>query len=148
MRKVLFQWSDPEEVIVKDKASFSEIMSLCLRHRCPVCKTGRLFSKTLEIERFRDLFLPLESCPVCHFRFAREPGYYFGVLSPALPILSIGAGAIVAGIAYFGFGRDIDTTLIAGASGVALGFFGFCRTAIAIYIAIDHAIDPPKSTKH
>jgi hypothetical protein len=93
----------------------------------------------------RDLFFPLERCNACHFRFGRQPGYYFGVVTPILPILALATGAAFAGIAYFGFHQELKTVLTWGAVGVGIGFLMFFRTAIAVYVALDHAIDPPKN---
>lgn len=128
--------------------SFGEIFSLCLHSKCPVCGRGRLFSKMTSLRGARDLFLPLEHCEVCHFRFGRQPGYYLGVITPILPILALVTGAIFSGITYFGFHQEIETVLAWGAVGVGIGFAGFFRTAVAVYVAIDHAIDPPKRVEH
>lgn len=98
-----------------------------------MCGQGRLF----------ELFLPPDRCEVCRFQFARQPGYYFGVLTPILPILSLMTGIFFAGVSYFGFHEAIDSVLVSGGVGIAVGFGAFFRTAIAIYIALDHAIDPP-----
>jgi hypothetical protein len=51
-------------------------------------------------------------------------------------------GIFFAGISYFGFHEEIDGVLAWGGLGIAIGFVAFFRTAIAIYIALDHAIDP------
>jgi hypothetical protein len=91
----------------------------------------------------RELLLPLEECGSCRFKYSREPGYYFGVVTPVLPILSLMTGALFAATAFFLIRTDLDGVLAAGAFGIAVGFAGFFRTAIALYIALDHAIAPP-----
>jgi hypothetical protein len=53
-------------------------------------------------------------------------------------------GAIFAGVTYFGFHQELDIVLGWGGVGVGIGFLLFFRTAIAVYVALDHAIDPPK----
>jgi hypothetical protein len=95
------------------------------------------------VKKFRDLLLPAEECPNCLFRFGREPGYYFGVLTPILPLISLGLGAFCAAIAYLAASRDLLTVLVAGGLGTALGLPLFFRPSIAFYVALDHSIDPP-----
>ena len=87
--------------------------------------------------------MPAENCNVCGFKFAREPGYYFGVLTPTLSLLSLGVGALFALSALFLVGLHIPTVLAAGAVGIGIGTIGFFRTAIAIFISFDHLVDPP-----
>ncbi len=126
--------------------SFFEILSLCLRSTCPVCGSGPLFKAITKARKAREFFLPLKSCKHCGFLFGREPGYYFGVLTPLLPMMSLGVGLVFAGATYGLLETDLSGVLAGGAVGIVLGFFGFFRTSIAIYIALDHAIDPPASS--
>ena len=125
--------------------SFPTLLSRTLRSRCPACGQGRLFCPFLRAEKIADLFFPAGPCDVCAFRFKRQPGYYFGVITPILPILSLLSGGGFAGMAYFGFHRDLDNILFWGGVGVVSGFLLFFRTAIAVYISLDHAVDPPGS---
>ncbi len=94
----------------------------------------------------RDVFFPLDSCSACRFRFAREPGYYSGVLMPVLPILALATGLFSAGIFYFFFQATVEELLRIGVAGTFTGLALFCRTAIAIFIALDHLIDPPRES--
>lgn len=87
--------------------------------------------------------MPLERCRVCDFLFGRQPGYYFGVVTPILPLLALATGMVFSGISYFGFHQERDTALEWGVVGLILGFILFFRTAIAVYVALDHTIDPP-----
>jgi uncharacterized protein (DUF983 family) len=123
--------------------SFLKILSLSLCSKCPVCERGRLFVPYLQAHRFRDYFLPLENCESCRFQFGREPGYYFGVLTPTLSILALGLGILFSGISYFLFHLDLVDVILIGALGLIMGLILFFRTAIAVFIAFDHAIDPP-----
>ncbi len=123
---------------------FFAILARCLQSRCPVCGQGRLFAKLTHLQRIRDFFLPLEHCEHCGFRFNRQPGYYFGVVTPILPILALCTGVIFAAFAYLECQQELQVVLTWGAVGIGVGFFLFFRTAIAIYVALDHAIDPTK----
>lgn len=126
------------------RATFGEIFFRCLRSKCPVCGRGKLFEKITNLSQMRDLFLPLTSCTVCFFRFGRQPGYYFGVVTPILPLLSLAVGLVFAGTAHFGFHRELESVLTWGGVGLGIGILLFFRTSIAIYVALDHAIDPPE----
>ncbi|MDR3606391.1 MAG: hypothetical protein P4M08_03310 [Oligoflexia bacterium] len=121
------------------------VLSRCLRSKCPVCGQGRLFASPADIRNFSEIFLPLKKCSACGFRFSRQPGYYFGAVTPILPILALMTGTIFAGVSYFGLHQELDAVIMSGATGVILGFILLFRTAIAIYIALDHAVDPPES---
>ena len=129
------------------KKTFFDILSLCLRSKCPVCSHGHLFAPLLRINSIPSFFYPRKKCDHCGFKFNREPGYYFGVIMPTLPILSLGVGLIFFGVSYFPLRSEIREALWAGVLGVFIGLVSFFRTAVAIYMSIDHALDPP-SPRH
>lgn len=129
------------------RTSFFDILSRCLRSQCPVCGRGRLFARWYGVSRFSEFFMPLQACGSCGFCFARQPGYYLGVITPVLPILALASGGFFAGVTYFGFHQELEVVLAWGAFGVGIGSLLFFRTAIAVYIALDHGIDPPGVAK-
>jgi hypothetical protein len=126
------------------RPSFLNILFRTLTSKCPVCGEGKLFSKLNDVQSGTDLFIPLKNCNRCQFQFARQSGYYFGVVTPVLPILALFTGAFFAGTSYFGFHTEAEDALYWGGAGIIVGVFLFFRPAIALYIAIDHAIDPPQ----
>jgi uncharacterized protein (DUF983 family) len=130
---------------VTGQRNFIEHLSLCFRSLCPVCGKGNLFVPYLKVKQFRDLFLPPAFCAHCQFQFRREPGYYFGVLTPSLSVLSILAGMICGGFAYFILHLEIPDVVLASLYGLLAGVFVFFRMSIAFFIALDHSIDPPHS---
>jgi uncharacterized protein (DUF983 family) len=125
------------------RKGFADLLFLCLRSRCPVCERGRLFTPLARCRSARALCLPPVRCEVCGFQFGREPGYYFGVLTPVLPILALGTGVFFAGVAFLLFHCDPADALLWGAAGLLFGLAFFMRAAIGVFVAIDHAIDPP-----
>ena len=133
--------------VMKPGSGFFHILYLCLRSRCPVCEKGRLFRRLLEVRSIGELFLPLKNCDVCGFKFGREPGYFFGIITPTLPILAL-ATALISVIADYAICHPEDSRdlIPVGVVGGCIGLVLFFRTSIAIYVAIDHAIDPPKKT--
>jgi uncharacterized protein (DUF983 family) len=128
---------------MNESPSFFIILSRALSSKCPVCGQGQLFAKLHQIQNSTHFFIPLEVCNNCKFQFGRQPGYYFGVITPILPILALATGAFSAGIIYFVFKQKVETVLRWAGAGTLVGFLLFFRTAVAIYIALDHAIDPP-----
>ena len=132
---------------MKNEADFFRNLSLCLRSRCPVCEKGRLFNSLIGIESLTEIFLPVKECSVCKFHFEREPGYYFGCVFPILPILSLGPAILFPAICYFYFNMDLNSVAVSSVLGALFGFVVFFRLSVAIYIAIDHSISPPKKLK-
>jgi uncharacterized protein (DUF983 family) len=124
-------------------ASFFTILSRCLKSECPVCGEGRLFAHITRVESVGEIFFPLEKCAVCGFKFAREPGYYLGVLMPVLPILSLPMGAFFAAVSYFYLNLDLDSVFAALILGLIVGCLMCFRTSIALYVTFDHSIRPP-----
>lgn len=123
--------------------NFIEYLSRCFRSFCPVCGKGKLFIPYGDVKEIRDLFLPPKYCDQCKFEFRREPGYYFGVLAPCLSVLSILFGIFIGLISFFIFHFEMIDVVWSCLFGLFLGVFIFFRTSIAIFIAIDHSIDPP-----
>lgn len=125
--------------------SYFNILALCLRSRCPVCGRGRLFLPLYRVGSFSELILPPEKCDRCGFRFRREPGYYFGVITPTLPILSLATGLAFVIVDYLCLKPEDPRDLIPiGGLGAVAGLILFWRTSIAIFISFDHAIFPPE----
>lgn len=124
--------------------SFPELLSLCLRSTCPVCARGRLFVSRARARSPREHFLPARRCDSCGFEFTREPGYFLGAITPVLQLLALGFAAAVGGLSYAFAGARLPEVLYVGAAAAALGLLVFSRTAVAVFIAIDHALDPPR----
>jgi len=125
--------------------SFFDLLFLCLQSKCPVCAEGKLFARFWSFKSDGPIFLPLEYCSVCGFKFNREPGYLSGCFFPILPIIALFVAALFAATAYFILKLDPDEIVVATLLGAVVGFIIFFRTAIAIFIAIDHAIHPTEN---
>lgn len=99
-----------------------------------------------KIRSFAHLFIPPGHCGYCGFRFRRESGYYFGVLTPLLPIFALATGLVFIA-SYYLWARPVHALdlLWPGIVGTVVGFIVFLRPTLAIFISIDHAIDPPQS---
>ena len=105
-----------------------------LRLRCPVCRTGRIFSGAVTMN---------PQCPTCRYVFEREPGYFLGAIAIGY---FIGVG-IVAALAVLV--RRIAPMLdwewcFAVAVVVYLFFTPFVfQYARTIWMYFDNWLDPP-----
>jgi uncharacterized protein (DUF983 family) len=74
---------------LRTRGRIAAIMKL----RCPRCREGRLF---------RGLFAMPDTCPVCHLKIEREPGYFVGAMyisyAIEVPLVLILAGGV--GLAF------------------------------------------------
>jgi len=65
-----------------------------LHHRCPRCRVGKIFRHSIFLG-FPKMF---EGCPVCHLRYAREPGYFLGAMyisyGLGLPVITVFAALL------------------------------------------------------
>ena len=128
---------------MKKNYDFFEKLSFCLHSKCPECGKGKLFNPIYKIEHLREFFFPVKDCSFCGFHFEREAGYYFGCVFPILPVLAIFPAVIFAAVSYFALKMEPGEVAIAAVCGAMFGFLFFIRLAIAIYIAVDHAVCPP-----
>jgi uncharacterized protein (DUF983 family) len=103
-----------------------------LRLRCPVCGQGKLF---------RGWFTMYETCPHCHFRYERSPGFWLGSI-----YANYGLTALIVTGAFFAlfFSEALPEEWI---KGVLLAFtllfpLWFFRYARGIWLAIDVYFDP------
>lgn len=103
-----------------------------LRQRCPVCGKGKVF---------QGIFATYEHCPVCHFVYEREPGYYTGAIAINLVatelLIAIIAVPVAASQAF-----SIPAMIAIGAVlcvGLPLLFF---RPTKSLWISIDHMLHP------
>ncbi len=118
-----------------DLARIRRVFGRGLRLRCPRCGEGRVFS---------GLFRVQPRCPVCGLVFEREPGYFVGAI-----YLNYGMTVAVALAGYFALDAWLDLTV-----GQQLGTWGTFvvlfplwsfRYSKALWLSLDHLIDPPSS---
>ncbi len=71
-------------------SDFIEHMRRGLLLRCPVCGQGKLFRRGFKM---------YEQCPVCHFRFEREEGYFSSAMAIDLVLSELIVAAAIIPIA-------------------------------------------------
>ncbi len=113
-----------------------------LRLKCPVCGRSPIFVPVTRTRSVMDWFTPLDGCPRCGFPFEREPGYFLF----SLWVLNFGFVVSVALISYIflEYYCDVSTPVLLVATGLPAPFVGIliARHAKALFIAVDHFIDP------
>jgi len=115
-------------------------LNAMLRQRCPRCRTGRIFRKSILIG-----FAQMNSsCPVCGLRFEREPGYFLGAM-----YISYGLGVLtIAALSFLVWLVARWSVMRATVAGVVLflplipALTLFSRT---LWIYLDQAFDPDLS---
>ena len=113
-----------------------------MRLRCPVCGQSPIFVPWHSLRRLRDWFVPLDGCPRCGYPYEREPGYW--LLS--IWAINYGFGSLM-GIAIYGvletfFVLPLPELLFWVIAPVVVFNFFFARHSKALFLAIDHYIDP------
>ncbi|MBZ5682337.1 MAG: DUF983 domain-containing protein [Acidobacteriia bacterium] len=120
------------------RANISAVAGI-LQQRCPRCRTGRIFRKSLFL--FPGMH---ESCPACDLKFEREPGYFLGAMY-------IGYGLALATIAILSFllWRIFHWPFQRVAVGGVVLFLPFAPfltvMARVLWIYLDQTIDPDRS---
>ncbi|GCE27426.1 hypothetical protein KDA_29100 [Dictyobacter alpinus] len=103
-----------------------------LLQRCPVCGQGKLFSGVFKMN---------ERCPVCHFRFEREEGYYTSSMAINLVVSEFIAAGIVLPLAAIRTIPVLPVLLIGGPFVVILPLL-FFRPSRGLWLAMDHYLNP------
>ncbi|HEY0755021.1 MAG TPA: DUF983 domain-containing protein [Ktedonobacteraceae bacterium] len=103
-----------------------------LRQRCPVCGKGKIFKGFIQTNEY---------CPVCHFAFERESGYYTGAIAVNLVvtelILTLVALPVAASRAV-----SITVMILLGATLPILLPLLCYRPTKSIWMSFDHIIHP------
>lgn len=105
--------------------------------RCPMCGKGKLFKNWLTM---------YENCPVCHFHYEREPGYFTGAMAINLVISELIVTAYVFPVAVLA-GMYPATTptiplLLIGAPMTVLLPLLFYRHSRGFWMSTDHRLNP------
>jgi uncharacterized protein (DUF983 family) len=113
-----------------------------MRLRCPECGRARIFKPWRQSRTLEDWFAPLHGCPHCDYAYQREPGYFLAA------ICAVNYG-VVCGSAIFAslcldifFSPPVWVYIAFIFVPMPIGSFLFARHAKAIFLAIDHFIEP------
>ena len=112
---------------------------------CPVCGTRPIFLPIRRVRNFDDWFRPLDGCPRCGYAYEREPGYFllaifgfnlgFAVWIGITVFIILSVYGDVAGMPYW---QLLALTVLP----VPIINILIARHAKALFIALDHFVDP------
>lgn len=103
-----------------------------LRQRCPVCGKGKIFASFLKTN---------ERCPVCHFVFEREPGYYTGAVAINLVVTELLIVIIAVPLAASQT-VPLPVMILLGLTLPVLLPLLFYRPTKGLWMGLDHFIHP------
>src|SRR5579859_1016468 len=103
--------------------------------RCPVCARGKIFAGVFKLH---------EECPVCHFKFEREEGYFTSAMAINLVLSELIVTAVVLPLAANTRIPIIDTLLWCAPLPFVLPLL-FYRHSRSMWMSMDHYMNPPRS---
>lgn len=103
-----------------------------LRQRCPICGKGKIF---------KGFFKTYEQCPVCHFTYEREEGYYTGAIAINLVVTEL-LVAIIAVPAAASQAVSIPVLILMGIGMTIFLPLLLYRPTKSLWISLDHLLHP------
>ncbi len=103
-----------------------------LRLRCPVCGWGKLYQRWFKMH---------DQCPVCHFTYEREAGYYTGAIAVNIILSELLITAITIPLAV-NQSVPFVPLLLWGLIMPVLFPLLFYRHAKSLWMSIDHMVHP------
>jgi uncharacterized protein (DUF983 family) len=113
---------------------FFDFLLRGLSLHCPVCGKGNIFKGT---------FSMYEQCPVCHFTFEREEGYFSSSMAINLVLSELIVTAVVIPLAANPGIPIINTLLWCTPLAVLLPIL-FYHHSRSLWMSIDHYMNPPR----
>ncbi len=113
-----------------------------MRLRCPVCGISPIFIPLRRTRRLSNWFTPLDGCPRCGYPYERELGYFLF----SQWVLNFGFVVFVSLCVSLVIEVYTDSSLVfklvCTLTPVPIIGVGIARHAKALFIAIDHFLDP------
>jgi uncharacterized protein (DUF983 family) len=106
--------------------------------RCPVCAKGKIFS---------GVFKMYEQCPVCHFTFEREEGYFSNSMAINLVLSELIVTIVVLPLAANPAIPVLSTILWCAPLTVILPLL-FYRHSRSLWMSMNHYMNPPRGIPH
>ncbi len=105
-------------------------LRLLFRHRCPRCRTGRVYGGLVRMNR---------TCPDCGLAFEREPGYFLGAMYFSYALAVACAAPLAVGGLLAGW--DIDVVGWACAAELVLLAPWIFRVSRVVWLHFDQIFD-------
>lgn len=113
---------------------FFDFLLRGLFFHCPVCARGEIFEGTFKMYK---------QCPVCHFTFEREEGYFSSAMAINLVLSELIVTAVVLPLAANPAISVVNTILWCAPLTIILPFL-FYRHSRSLWMSINHYVNPPR----
>jgi uncharacterized protein (DUF983 family) len=110
--------------------------------KCPECGISPIFTPARRVRSLYDWFAPLDGCPRCGFAYAREAGYFLMAICVVNYGFVAGLGLVIAFLFELFHPLTMWQYILFVFSPLPLLSFLFARHAKALWMAIDHYIEP------
>jgi uncharacterized protein (DUF983 family) len=121
---------------------FAQYMKRACRLTCPECGRSPIFKPLRQVRGITDWLRPLDGCPRCRYRYEREEGYFllaiwvinYGIVGGLAVFLALTLDALV--------GLTLRQQILYVVLPMPFLSFLLARHAKALFLAIDHFVDP------
>ena len=113
--------------------------------RCPECGISPMFIPALKVRSIWNWFTPLDGCPRCGYAYERETGYFLMATWAFNYGIIAGLGMTAALLIDHFFQPTLTRLILMVCIPMPICAFLFARHAKALYLAMDHYIDPHRN---
>ncbi|MEA2710550.1 MAG: hypothetical protein QOF78_3151 [Phycisphaerales bacterium] len=113
-----------------------------LHLRCPECGISPIFVPARKVRSLFDWFRPLDGCPRCGYAYEREQGYFLLAVWGLNYGLIAGIGVIMGLIIQHKYRPGLWSPWWLMLAWMPVASFLFARHAKALFLALDHYLDP------
>ena len=125
-----------------ERSRLGRFVGRALRLQCPECGRHPVFTPARKVRSLYDWFYPLDGCPQCGYAYEREDGYFliaiWAVNYGLVGALGMTAGLLMQAYTTLSLWRIVAILALT----MPLASVLFARHAKAIYLAVDHYLDP------
>lgn len=86
-------------------------LSSLVKSKCPNCEKGSVFASRGNILKFKGPVMN-KTCPVCEYKFEREPGYFFGAMFISYALTIAQAMSVYFVIWLLGLNLSVDMIML------------------------------------
>jgi predicted RNA-binding Zn-ribbon protein involved in translation (DUF1610 family) len=127
----------------EDKPRLGVFLRRAIQLRCPECGVSPMFVPLARTRSLHDWYQPLDGCPRCGYAYEREPGYFLLAIWGSQYGVVAGFG-VTLGLILLSAGLSLTKVLWFTCVPMFILAVAFIRHAKAIYLAVDHFIDPQR----
>jgi uncharacterized protein (DUF983 family) len=115
-----------------------------MRLRCPECGASPIFRPITQTRSWHHWATPLSGCPRCDYAYEREPGYFLPAIWVVHVFTVFGFGLVLGLVLDTWLHAPLGLLMLTVCVPMLLFALAFVRHAKAIYLAVDHLIEPQR----